>query len=212
MAHLLVSLCILGNLHDLLPCARLDLPELLSFSGTGHVEVMAANDSLGVPSLQGGTAYGLESGNVHGKKGVPENVVSELELRPHGPDQARVIHGENRERIGYKPAGEVFSDLHLAILPGLADLGLNVNHAIVQVDELAPFGMIGELVKFPVLARSQSSEEGQGEVGHQGPFLEAGNVIHEGFRLPQAQNVRNSPAHLELHNRGGGVVWKPAAL
>ena len=203
-----------------------DLPELVGLFGGLEVEVVLADDGLGVASLEGGVAHGAEGADRHGNIGVAEDVVAEGELLPDFAEDAVDVFGRDLgialEGVFFEPGAEVGLDLDGAALVDLGGAGLDTDGAGAEVDvcrlELA------DLAVLPVGAdageeceREEWDEEALG-LGD-GIFTVSGagvglKELHEGFDLIGGEGLGGGAAlvDLMLGDLGDGVLGEVALL
>ncbi len=82
---------------------RGDLPKRLAFPIGGKVEIVLFHNGFRVAAFQRGLAYGLERGNVHGKKRVAQNIMPKGKLGADMFRHAVVIGGQDVAGEGVQP-------------------------------------------------------------------------------------------------------------
>ena len=203
-----------------------DLPELFGLFGGFKVEVVFANDGLGVASLEGGVADGAEGADGHGNVGMAQDVVAEGEFLPDFAEDAVDVFGRDLgialDGVFFEPGAEVGLYLDGAALVDLGGAGLDADGAGAEVD--VGGGEFADLAVLPVGA--DAGEECEGEerdeeaLGLRGGVFAFGGAgvgfeeLHEGFDLIGGEGLGGGAAlvDLVLGDLGDGVLGEVALL
>lgn len=153
-----------------------------------QIEVVLANDGLGVAGLECGLAHRAELRDVHGNERVPHDVVSEAERLCDGGTLVLEVGRDDREAVqreGAEPRGKVGLNRDAALHADFRDLGLDQNDASVEAHVLGP--------EFQDLTRanagSDAGEEREGEERDERAAVDLLDVTHELFGLLGTQGL-----------------------
>ena len=114
-----------------------DAEKILRLCRGFQVEVVSADNALGIARLQGGFAHLPEFSHEHRNERVPHHVVRQAErVEDLSPDFLGIVgkNGKAIQRIGAQPGREIGLDGDDALHADLRYLGLDVNDAGVEAD------------------------------------------------------------------------------
>jgi hypothetical protein len=126
-----------GDGDSVCSALRKNTEELLGFCRAFQVEVVLADNALGVARLQRGLADGPELRNEHRDIAVPHDVMGEIEFLHHpfadmlevGRDDWKLL-----QRVGPEPRGQIRLDRDIARLAHLRDLAADADQPGVEID------------------------------------------------------------------------------
>jgi hypothetical protein len=112
-----------------------DAPKLFGFRFGFEIEVMLADDALGIAGLEGGIAYGFEGPDRHRNECVAKDIVHEAETLPNDTTMVLEAVGYYRvliERILLEPQAKIGLDLDGTLFVDLGDFGIDEDNVRVE--------------------------------------------------------------------------------
>lgn len=179
---------------------RQDREECLGLGLALHVEIMAADDFLGIPSLQSCIAHRAKLRHMHRNICVPQHVMRKPEL--FGDAGALVPdvfddEGVFSQWIGFEPCVKVRLDGDIALHIHLGNIWLNVDDSGFQI--YVSSGQFGDFSI--VVVGAHAGKEGESEERHKNTVTVVFHIVHEREGLFGSQRRRGAAFV------GNPVVW-----
>ena len=114
-----------------------DAEKLLRLLGGLQIEIMLADDALGIARLQRRLANGTELGDEKADERMPHHVMGEREFLCHFFADVLKVRRNDREFLewlGPQPRPEVWLNRDVARFAHLRDLAVDADHPRVEVD------------------------------------------------------------------------------